>query len=243
MSQLGSRPFQKIDPGGGIYEDNGASAMNKNMKTNQENSDQFVNNTIQLLDYLSSLIINSNSTESVGSLFVPSNPPTISEVGNNDQRRQTTVKPFLYKPTSTIISRPSSNFLKGPQHAMSYETNPGNAAQTNKLPSVSSSSSTITHLDSLLRNLERLENINRDMSLESPLSQNGRAQKYKSSAGSEYSTVGKDLKEFQELLNLRQTLDNFYDTKVNKRTKSNLEDSLIQQMNQGNRGQSQNHHE
>ena len=91
--------------------------------------------------------------------------PLISAMMQKIPTRQTTVTPSFYQPTSTIISMAPGS-MKGGKHVISYATNPGIEETTNKFQSISSSS-TITHLDSLLRNLERLERINRDMSLES----------------------------------------------------------------------------
>ena len=127
--QLGSQPIQKIDPGGGIHVE-GDGHGNGHLQTNQENKDPFDNNTLQLLDYLSSLIINSNSTpETNGPYALASIPSSIYSVRQrNNPARKTTVTPSFYQPTSTIISM-SPDPIKGGKHVISYSTNPGNEDQ------------------------------------------------------------------------------------------------------------------
>ena len=225
--QLGSQPIQKIDPGGGVRHvgvGDGVQGNRKNIKsTNQETSDQFVNNTVQLLDYLSSLIINSNSTSSNSglnaSMAKDSSSPMHSLMRKINPTRQTTVTPSFYQPTSTIISMsPPTSFNGGKKHVISYSTNSGNNEESTNTKSFpfSSTSSTITHLDSLLRNLERLENINRDMSLDlgSMNDPSPETLGYKSSAGQDFTPATKDWQEYHELLKLRESLDNMYDTSV-----------------------------
>ena len=102
--QLGSQPIQKIDPGGGVSHvgiGDGVQGNRKNIKsTNQETSDQFVNNAVQLLDYLSSLIINSNSTSSNSgsnaSMEKASSSPMHSLMRKINPTRQTTVKKIRF---------------------------------------------------------------------------------------------------------------------------------------------------
>ena len=101
--QLGSQPIEKIDPGGGGHMD-GIGHGDENLHTNQQQNDQFVNNTLQLLDYLSSLIINSNATSSVQSDSMDLNSSSIPIIVANIPSRQTTVTPSFYQPTSTITS-------------------------------------------------------------------------------------------------------------------------------------------